>query len=58
MDDPTRDEILRLWALEQSINSLNRNATPSRIIQRAEKFYGFLTRSNATVHRVETKVKK
>ena len=59
MEDSPSDEVIRVWALENAINSTNRKARTQTVIKRAEQYYGFLTRNKATVHQIsETKVKK
>lgn len=57
-DEPTRDEILRVWSLENAVSSTNRNTKPSLVIKRAEKYYGFLTRNECQVQPLKKKETK
>ena len=52
MENP--DENIRTWALEAAIASTRVGTKPSLIINRAEKFYGFITRSSAEVKAIST----
>jgi len=58
MTDPAHDIEIRQWCVEKAVELANVNASADKVLENAQKFYGFILRNEANVYPLVTQTKK